>query len=178
MVLSLTVWNRAPTWVLKGLTPYEAWHGHKPDVSHLREFGCNVWILNELKNWSKLHPRSHKMIFVGFDDGAKCIHYYDKATQVRHVKRSWNFKFNKNEEPWELETTQIPGLQAEGEKLDGPPSQTTPSRARNLSIKFMTQNHRIYGCPPRKESPISHQQTINHSIGTSWYHTIYRIFMH
>ena len=78
--------NRAPTWALKGLTPYEAWHGHKPNVSHLREFGCDVWILDELKNRSKLHPRSHKMIFVGFDDGAKCIRYYDKGT--RHVKRS------------------------------------------------------------------------------------------
>jgi transposase InsO family protein len=72
--------NRAPTWALKGLTPYEAWHGHKPNVSHLREFGCDVWILDESKNRSKLHPRSHKMIFVGFDDGAKCICYYDKAT--------------------------------------------------------------------------------------------------
>ena len=72
--------NRVPTQVLKGLTPYEAWHGHKPDISRLREFGCNVWILNELKNRLKLHPRSHKMILIGFDDGAKCICYYDKAT--------------------------------------------------------------------------------------------------
>jgi len=69
-----------PTWALKGLTPYKAWHGHKPDISHLREFGCDVWILDKLKNRLKLHLRSYKMIFVGFDNGAKCIHYYDKAT--------------------------------------------------------------------------------------------------
>ena len=100
------------------------WHGHKPNVSHLREFGCDVWILDELKNRSTLHPRSHKMIFVGFDDGAKCICYYDKAT--RRVKRSRNFKFNENEEP-RLETMELPGLQVEGEKLESTPLQTTPA---------------------------------------------------
>ena len=115
--------NRAPTRALKGMTPYEAWHGHKPDVSHLREFGCDVWVLDETKNRSKLRPKSHKMIFVGFDDGAKCIHYYDKFTW--QVKRTRNYVFNENEEPRELETTDLPGLQDEGEKLDNPPLQTS-----------------------------------------------------
>jgi hypothetical protein len=32
--------NRSPTTSLKGVTPYEAWHGKKPDVSFLRTFGC------------------------------------------------------------------------------------------------------------------------------------------
>ncbi|KIJ42164.1 hypothetical protein M422DRAFT_81072, partial [Sphaerobolus stellatus SS14] len=31
--------NRAPTRALESKTPYEAWHGTKPNVSHLREFG-------------------------------------------------------------------------------------------------------------------------------------------
>ena len=32
--------NRAPTRSLDGVMPYEAWHGHKPSVLHLRVFGC------------------------------------------------------------------------------------------------------------------------------------------
>ena len=44
------LWNRASTETLKGLTSYEAWHEHKPDILYLREFGCNVWILNDSKN--------------------------------------------------------------------------------------------------------------------------------
>ncbi|CAO2147884.1 unnamed protein product [Urochloa humidicola] len=32
--------NRSPTKALKGATPFEAWHGRKPDVSFLRTFGC------------------------------------------------------------------------------------------------------------------------------------------
>ena len=61
------------------------------------------------------------MIFVGFDDGAKSIRYYDKAT--RHVKRSRNFKFS--EKPHNMEIVELPSLQAEGKKLDDSPLQTT-----------------------------------------------------
>jgi hypothetical protein len=29
------VWNRCPTKAVRSATPYELWHGRKPDVSHL-----------------------------------------------------------------------------------------------------------------------------------------------
>jgi len=145
--------NRAPTWVLKGLTPYEAWHGHKPDVSHLREFGCDIWILDESKNRSKLQPKSHKMVFVGFDDSAKCICYYDKTT--RCVKRSQNYKFNENEKPRDLEIVELPGLQAEGEKLGIPPSQTTSKEPETcqLNLQHRTVN---FTNVPRGRRALSH----------------------
>ena len=73
--------NRAPTQALMDMTPFEAWSGTKPDVSHLREFGCDVCILDEDKNRSKLTLKSKKMIFTGFKDGPKAVHYYDTATQ-------------------------------------------------------------------------------------------------
>ena len=56
--------NRAPTLALQGKTPYEAWHNLIPSVAHLREFGSNVWILDESQNGSTLDPKSKKMIFV------------------------------------------------------------------------------------------------------------------
>jgi len=37
--------NRSFTTSIQGTTPYEVWHGHKPDVTHLCEFGAPVWIL-------------------------------------------------------------------------------------------------------------------------------------
>jgi Reverse transcriptase (RNA-dependent DNA polymerase) len=107
--------NRAPTRALDGTTPYEAWTGQKPNVAHLREFGCDVWVLDESKNRSKLSPKSKKMKFTGFMDGSKSIRYYDAAT--RSIKISRNFAFNENDELQELEIyTEVPGLQAEGEQ--------------------------------------------------------------
>ena len=36
--------NVTPTHVLANQTPEEAWSGNKPDVSHLRIFGCHAFV--------------------------------------------------------------------------------------------------------------------------------------
>ena len=35
--------NRCPTKAVEGMMPYEAWHGVKPKVYHLRVFGCDTY---------------------------------------------------------------------------------------------------------------------------------------
>lgn len=35
--------NRCPTKAIKGKTPYEALYGKKPNVNHLRVFGCDAY---------------------------------------------------------------------------------------------------------------------------------------
>ncbi len=54
------VWiqNRVATSALKGMSPYEALFGKKPDLSKLRRFGENVWVHNP--NGSKLESRARK----------------------------------------------------------------------------------------------------------------------
>ena len=37
--------NRCPTKSLQSITPYEAWHGKKPSIGHLRVFGCLAYAL-------------------------------------------------------------------------------------------------------------------------------------
>jgi hypothetical protein len=117
--------NRAPTRALNGKTPYEACYKSKPNVSHLREFGSDVWVLDESKNRSKLDPKSKKMTLVGFMDGSKSIRYYDAKTRSTKVSR--NVAFNENDELKELKDfVKIPGLQAEEENFEGPSLQTKP----------------------------------------------------
>ena len=36
--------NRSPTTAVERMTPFEAWNGEKPDVDHLRTFGCAIAI--------------------------------------------------------------------------------------------------------------------------------------
>jgi transposase InsO family protein len=38
--------NRSPTRSVEGRMPYEAWHGRKPNVEHLRTFGSIVYVKN------------------------------------------------------------------------------------------------------------------------------------
>jgi hypothetical protein len=137
--------NRSPTRALKGKTPYEAWTGKKPDVSHFREFGCDVWVLDENKNRSKLAPKSKKMVFVGFMEGSKAVRYWDKGK--RNIKVSRNVSFNENEEPGEVTIVEMPGLEAEGEIEELATSQTTSDQPEKMHITPKTSNEPIRAEP-------------------------------
>ena len=52
---------------LTARTPFEAYNGHKPDVSHLRTFGCAAYPLNSIERMPrKYDPRIRgELIFVG-----------------------------------------------------------------------------------------------------------------
>jgi len=72
--------NRSPTKALDSMTPYEAWHGRKPVVSHLRIFGCLAFA-KELTHVGKLDDRSTPGVFIGYAEGAKAYRILDPATQ-------------------------------------------------------------------------------------------------
>ena len=135
------IWNRSPTRALKGKTPYEAWTGKKPDISHFREFGCDIWVLDENKNRSKLAPKSKTMVFVGFVEGSKAVRYWDKGK--RNIKVSRNVSFNENEEPGEVTIVEMPGMEAEGEIEELSTSQTTSDRPETMLKTPNTTNEPI-----------------------------------
>jgi hypothetical protein len=55
--------NRCPTKAFNSKTPQEAWSGRKPDVSHLRVFGCKAfaYVLDEKR--TKLESKSMHCVF-------------------------------------------------------------------------------------------------------------------
>ena len=73
-------------------TPTELWSGKKPNISHLRVFGCQAWVHILKKRRSKLEPKSQEMIFVGYEPGSKGYQFWDTAHQ--HIEISCDVKFN------------------------------------------------------------------------------------
>jgi len=136
--------NRSPTRALPSMTPIEAWTGTKPNLSHLREFGTDVYILDE-GNSAKTEPKANKMFFVGFEDGSKSIRYYDPRT--RKVLVSRNFTFPQSSLPAPPETASVPippppsisshELQIEGEKIDN--NSSSPTNPEPISISPTVQ---------------------------------------
>ena len=63
--------NRCPTSSFPGATPYERWFGEKPDVGHLRVFGCEVYVHVPDEKRRKLDPKAVKGVFVGYPAGMK-----------------------------------------------------------------------------------------------------------
>lgn len=83
--------NRCPTKSLNGLTPFEAWYGKCPDVSHLQNFGCKVLCLNNDLNKSKLDPRCKEGIFVGYSEETKGFRVWLPVEQKVIISRDVKF---------------------------------------------------------------------------------------
>ena len=94
--------NRCPTKALKGITPYEAWNGVKPDLSLLRVFGCSAYAHVPKVERSKLDLKARKCVLLGYGTSQKGYRLYD----VEHMKivHSRDVVFDE---------TSTPGLQRE-----------------------------------------------------------------
>jgi IS30 family transposase len=79
VVMAVYILNRSPTKALNGRTSYEAWHGCKPVVSHLRVFGCLAFD-KELDNIGKLDDRSTLWVFISYAKGSKAYRILDPGT--------------------------------------------------------------------------------------------------
>jgi len=58
-------------------TPYEKWHGRKPDVSQIRIFGSKGMVLVPKEKRLKWDEKSKRMFLVGFSDHIKGYRMYD-----------------------------------------------------------------------------------------------------
>jgi hypothetical protein len=92
VVTAVYILNRSPTKAVNGRTPYEAWHGRKPAVSHLRFFGCLAFG-KELGHIGKLDDRSTPGAFTGYVEGSKAYRILDPGTH--RVRMTHNVVFHK-----------------------------------------------------------------------------------
>ena len=65
------VQNHTPHKVLENKTPEEVFSGKKLEVSHLRIFGCLVYIHISKEKKTKLDPSGKKGIFLGYSESSK-----------------------------------------------------------------------------------------------------------
>ena len=69
--------NHSPTKALRGITPYEAWNGIKPDVSHFRVFGCAAYVHVPKAERHKLDCKARKCVLLGYGANQKGYRLYD-----------------------------------------------------------------------------------------------------
>ena len=77
------VYNRTPIIQVDYLTPYELWHpGQKPDVSHIRIFGCLAYVHILKEKRSNLQAKAKPLIFVGYEPGSKGYKFWDTNSGI------------------------------------------------------------------------------------------------
>jgi hypothetical protein len=93
---SVYILNRAPTKSVKDMSPYEAWTGRKPDVSHFYVFGCIAYahIPDQIKR--KLDNKSEKCVFIGYSEQSKAYRLYNPVTKKFVVSRDVQFQEDKS----------------------------------------------------------------------------------
>ena len=84
---SVYVTNMSPHASVDSKTPHEAWHNTKPDISHLRPFGCLAYCHIPDQRRSKLDAKAIKCIFLGYTQGAKGYRFWNPATRKVVVSR-------------------------------------------------------------------------------------------
>ena len=75
-------------------SPYKIETGEKPDLCHLRIFGCCVYALPSHANHPNCFSNGHVGIFLGFSKSMKNVLYYDVETKT--VKTAQHVAFDES----------------------------------------------------------------------------------
>ncbi|KRY06708.1 Retrovirus-related Pol polyprotein from transposon TNT 1-94, partial [Trichinella britovi] len=79
-ILSPDLWAEA-------VTPEEAWSGRKPNLAHLKIFGCLAMVHVASGQRKKWDPKSEERIFVGYCETSKGYRTVDRKTKKMYVTR-------------------------------------------------------------------------------------------
>ena len=81
--------NRLPTTALtERKTPFEVWSGRKPNISHLKVFGCMAYAHIPDSQRNKLDKKAVKLRFVGYAIQSKGYRLLDERTMKVYIRRN------------------------------------------------------------------------------------------
>ena len=75
-----------------GVSPFEALHGYKPNVSHLRVFGSKAWARIPLDKRKAFQAQISECILLGYAEDAKAYKLIEVAIKRCFIERSVQFE--------------------------------------------------------------------------------------
>ena len=106
----------------------EAWFKRKPDISHLRVWGCLDYVFVQKDKQCSLQPHMEKCVFVGYQSGYKGWKFYNPTTQKYIIC-----------ERAEFDERVFPGLAKY--KATSPVNLTPPVRGHSVPPSRNPRNH-------------------------------------
>ena len=74
------------------MTPFEAWSGHNPDVTHFRIFGSRAWARIPTEKRKDLQPQNQECLFVGYSKDSKGYKLINLSTNKAFIERCVQFQ--------------------------------------------------------------------------------------
>ena len=143
---TIYILNRSPTKAVMNKTPFQAWHHKRPQVDHLKVFGCIAYAHISTPNRDKFDQKGEKLIFIGYSDESKGYRLYNPLKNEVVISRDVIFD-EMAEWSWETQDTQPPST---NEILENPTTTPTtpneadqnPSQGRSLTTSPTRDNFR------------------------------------
>jgi len=84
--------NRSPHRAVDGNIPFTKFFGSKPDLSHLRTFGCAAYVhIPKERRSGKFGPHRQLVTFVGYPESQKAWKFFDTSTGKHIIGREATF---------------------------------------------------------------------------------------
>ncbi|KAL8093109.1 hypothetical protein AgCh_035123 [Apium graveolens] len=190
MKMPLTIWgeavrhsvyilNRLPTRAITGKTPYEAWTGEKPNIDHIRVFGCTTHMKIPSVYTKKLDDRSKSVVYLGKEPGTKAHRLYDPMNRKLHVsrdvtfeeKKAWLWETEEQTELAPLETFTVFNTHEENPASEDDGEPVTPSQSNTDSFERFTGDMSY-----SSDSPNTELDTTDNSSGPVRYRSLNDIY--
>ncbi|CAL1407138.1 unnamed protein product [Linum trigynum] len=104
---TIYILNISPTKAVRNKTPIHAWHHRRPQVDHLKVFGCIAYAHISTPNRDKFDQKGEKLIFTGYSDESKGYRLYNPVKNEVVVSRDVIFD-EMAEWNWENPISQSP----------------------------------------------------------------------
>ena len=155
VAIAIYLLNRSPTKTVLNQTPYEAWSGKKPQVSHLKVFGSVAYARISPDDRHKLDKKSVKCIFVGYSNETKGYRLFDPVAKKLIISRDVVFDEHSCYELNKVEQNSPKFIEVEMEpEIEKLPTMTTsgsPSTSNSRSSpREMQQLENIYRTSSQK----------------------------
>jgi hypothetical protein len=85
---------------LHNITPYEAYHHQKPDISHLRKIGCRAFVLVLNRHNPKIYQHSEEHVLIGYGKNSKTYRCYHQTSHK--VVESYHVAFIESKDECEV----------------------------------------------------------------------------
>jgi hypothetical protein len=72
-------------------TPFELWYGKKPNLSHLRVWGCQAYVQVQRDVWTKVEPHMVRCVFIGYPNGYKGWKFWDPVAKKVIISETATF---------------------------------------------------------------------------------------
>jgi hypothetical protein len=85
VAIAVYIMNRTPTTTVHGMIPKEKYNGRKPNLSHLKVFGCITYVHVPDELHIKLDPKAEKCVFIGYSleqKGYRCSNPVTREMKV------------------------------------------------------------------------------------------------